>query len=318
MGKPKKKKRKSSKDINLPVDTSSCVIALPLITMKQLILSLGLLLVVLAVSCQKSADTTPVTPTPTPTPTTPAVPTYSFTDSTVWRDEFNYTGKPDPTRWGYDLGASGWGNNELENYTNNLNNARVENGKLIVEAQKTASSYTSARLVTKNKGDWKYGRVVVRAKLPSGRGTWPAIWMLATNQTYGSAYWPDNGEIDIMEHVGFDPNVIHASAHTKAYNFTINTQKTAITTLPTALTEFHDYALEWTPISMKMSIDNTVYFSYLPTSVQWQYWPFDQPFHLLLNLAIGGDWGGQKGVDDSIFPQQMQIDYVRVYGLVTK
>lgn len=286
--------------------------------MKQLVLLMSLVAVALVLGCQSNSGSTP-TPAPTPTPTpTPTVITYSFTDSTVWRDEFSYTGKPDPTRWGYDLGNNGWGNNELENYTSDLTNARVENGKLVIEALKTASGYTSARLVTKKKGDWRYGRVVVRAKLPSGRGTWPAIWMLATNQTYGTAYWPDNGEIDIMEHVGFDPNVIHASSHTKAYNFTINTQKTAITTLPTALTEFHDYVLEWTPESMKIGIDNTMYFTYVPTSIQWQYWPFDQPFHLLLNLAIGGDWGGQQGVDDKIFPQRMEIDYVRVYGLVQK
>lgn len=276
-------------------------------------LILGSLL--MGIGCQKKENFGPM-----PNFDQPAI-TYAFSDSTVWRDEFNYTGKPDPSRWGYDIGGGGWGNNELQYYTNALENARVENGKLIIEARQenySGRSYTSARLVTKNKGDWQYGRLVVRAKLPQGRGTWPAIWMLATNQTYGTDYWPDNGEIDIMEHVGFDPNVIHASAHTKAYYFKINTQKTATTTLPTAFTEFHNYTLEWTPVSMKVLIDGQAYFTFQNPGGGWQQWPFDKPFHLLLNIAVGGDWGGQKGIDNTIFPQRMEVDYVRVYGLIKR
>ncbi len=280
--------------------------------MKTLISCSILSAVLLILGCQS-------TPTYGPAPViTPVGSSYSFSDTPVWQDEFDYTGLPDPARWGYDLGGSGWGNNELQYYTNKAENARVENGKLVIEAREEslgANKYTSARLVTKKKGDWLYGRMVVRAKLPQGRGTWPAIWMLATNQTYGTDYWPDNGEIDIMEHVGFDPTVIHASAHTKAYYFKINTQKTATTTLPNAFTEFHDYILEWTPVELKMSIDQTQYFSFVNPGSGWQGWPFDKSFHLLLNVAVGGDWGGQKGVDAAAFPQRMEVDYVRVYGL---
>ena len=125
---------------------------------------------------------------------------------------------PDSTKWGYDIGGDGWGNNEKQYYTaSRLENARVENGNLIIEARKEkmdSSEYTSARLVTRGKMDWLYGRFEIRAKLPSGRGTWPAIWMLPTKQSYGDNYWPENGEIDIMEHVGFHPGFIHASTHT--------------------------------------------------------------------------------------------------------
>jgi len=147
----------------------------------------------------------------------------------VWSDEFSRDGQPDPSKWSYDVGGHGWGNNELQYYAESrLKNARVENGNLIIEAHKESvqgSQYSSARLVTKGKGEWTYGRIEVRAKLPSGRGTWPAIWMLASQNSYGDGYWPDNGEIDIMEHVGFDPDVIHASVHTLAYNHTIGTQR---------------------------------------------------------------------------------------------
>src|SRR5690349_14056129 len=159
----------------------------------------------------------------------------------VWSDEFNSAGLPDPSKWSYDVGAHGWGNKELQNYTDRRKeNARVENGVLIIEARRDgteAQPYSSARLVSKNKGDWTYGRFEVRAKLPSGRGTWPAIWMLPTQRSYGG--WPKSGEIDIMEHVGFDPDMVHASVHTSAYNHTINTQKTAQIKIPTSRSEFN-------------------------------------------------------------------------------
>jgi beta-glucanase (GH16 family) len=146
----------------------------------------------------------------------------------VWSDEFNYSGLPDRSKWGYDVGGHGWGNKELQYYTERRKeNARVENGHLIIEARRDGSEsneYTSARLVSKGKGDWTYGRFEVRAKLPSGRGTWPAIWMLPSVKSYGGGGWPDNGEIDIMEHVGFDPNVIHGSAHTSLLSFYWNAE----------------------------------------------------------------------------------------------
>ena len=290
--------------------------------MLKVLVSILILPLVLSQAC-KPADTVAATTPPVTTPTTtPASVTYSFGKTPVWQDEFSYTGLPDSTKWGYDLGGSGWGNNELEYYTKALKNAHVENGILSIEAIKeylSGRSYTSARLVTKKKADWLYGRFEIRAKLPQGTGTWPAIWMLATNQTYGNQYWPDNGEIDIMEHVGFDPNVIHGTLHSKAYNFTINTQKTSTVTVPTALNAFHVYAIEWYPDRMKFLVDDVVYLEVAKESNwAWDKWPFDQKFHLLLNVAVGGDWGGQKGVDDTIFPQKMEVDYVRVYPLETK
>lgn len=289
--------------------------------MLKIVLLNLLLCFCLSQACQNAATAPSVTPTPvSPTPVVPTV-TYSFGTTPVWQDEFDNNGLPDSTKWGYDLGGSGWGNNELEYYTKSLKNAHVDNGILSIEALKEAvggRNYTSARLVTKQKGDWLYGRFEIRAKLPQGVGTWPAIWMLATNQTYGTQYWPDNGEIDIMEHVGFDPNVIHGTLHTKAYNFTINTQKTSVITIPTAMSAFHVYAIEWYPDRMKFLIDDSPFYEVVKANNWgWAEWPFDQKFHLLLNLAIGGDWGGQKGVDDSIFPQKMQVDYVRVYPLKT-
>ena len=159
----------------------------------------------------------------------------------VWSDEFDTAGLPDPAKWYYDTGGHGWGNNELQFYTERrLENARVEGGRLIVEARRERwqeRDYTSVRLNTR--AGWTYGRIEVRAKLPSGRGTWPAIWMLPVDWTYGNRGWPDNGEIDIMEHVGFDPDVIHASIHTQAYNHVAGTQKTAKIGVPGARDSFH-------------------------------------------------------------------------------
>lgn len=248
--------------------------------------------------------------------------TYSFDEKPVWADEFDYTGLPDPKRWGYDVGGGGWGNNELEYYTKDqLENARVENGNLIIEARKEdvgGRSYTSARLITKGKGDWTYGRIEVRAQLPRGRGTWPAIWTLASQTSYGANFWPDNGEIDIMEHVGFDPGRIHANVHTKAFNHAIKTNKGNNTLVPDAMDAFHTYRVDWTPTDMTFFVDDKSYFKFENTGAGWQEWPYDKAQHLLLNIAVGGNWGGQQGVDDSVFPQKMLVDYVRVYKLVTK
>ena len=240
----------------------------------------------------------------------------------VWSDEFDYIGLPDSAKWGYDVGATGWGNQELQNYTSHRpENARVQDGRLIIEAQRDGPKnqpYTSARLISKGKGDWTYGRFEVRAKLPSGRGTWPAIWMLPTLKSYGDVSWPDNGEIDIMEHVGFDPDVIHGSAHTRAYYYSIDSQKTATITVPNSRTQFNVYAVEWTPEEIRWYVNGNQYCTFknerlTNQSADYKQWPFDKPFHLILNIAIGGTWGGAQGVDDSIWPQRMEIDYVRVY-----
>jgi beta-glucanase (GH16 family) len=232
----------------------------------------------------------------------------------VWSDEFNYTGLPDPSKWNYDVGGDGWGNHELEYYTKNrAENARVENGNLIIEVRKEkfeGSNYTSARLVTKGKGDWQYGRIEVRAKLPKGLGTWPAIWMLGSTTPLK---WPDDGEIDIMEHVGYDPGKIHATIHCQKYNSMLNNHKTAIIEVPDFADAFHVYSLEWNADSLCIYVDEKKYFTYINERTGSAAWPYSQPMHLLLNIAVGGDWGGQKGIDDTIFPQRMQVDYVRVF-----
>jgi beta-glucanase (GH16 family) len=232
----------------------------------------------------------------------------------VWSDEFDYTGLPDPARWGYDEGGHGWGNNELQYYTRNrTQNARVENGVLIIEALKEAYSgrdYTSARLVSRGKGDWLYGRIEVKAKLPKGRGTWSAIWMLPTDWAYGN--WPSSGEIDIMEHVGYDIQKIYGTAHTEAYNHKLGTQKGGSFTGNDWETGFHVYAVEWDETTINFLVDNQKYYTFVNEG-SWEKWPFDKRFHLILNLAIGGSWGAVQGVDDNIFPTRMEVDYVRVY-----
>ncbi len=242
----------------------------------------------------------------------------------VWSDEFNYTGLPDSTKWNYDTGGHGWGNNELQFYTTRrIQNARVTKGKLIIEARKenwdsNKNKYTSARLVTKEKGDpitigWQYGRINVRAKLPEGLGSWPAIWMLAGTTPLR---WPDDGEIDIMEHVGYDPGKVHASVHCKKYYHSIGTQKTANISVPDFSKKFHVYSAEWNADSIKISVDGKTYFIFTNEHTGYEAWPFDNKMYLLLNVAIGGKWGGQKGIDEKILSLKMEVDYVRVWQRV--
>ena len=231
----------------------------------------------------------------------------------VWSDEFNYTGLPDATKWDYDIGGDGWGNNELQYYTNRSENARGENGNLVIELRKEAysgSSYTSARLVSRQKGDWKYGKIEVRAKLPSGKGTWPAIWMLPTDWAYGG--WPASGEIDIMEHVGYDTQTIFGTVHTNDYNHTLGTQKGSQLTVADCETNFHKYGIIWNADTIQFYVDDNIYYTFRNEGT-WQKWPFDQRFHLLLNIAFGGDWGGAQGIDESISSAKMLVDYVHVY-----
>jgi len=234
----------------------------------------------------------------------------------VWSDEFDQPGAPDATKWGYDLGASnGWGNNELEYYTRDPKNVRIEEGKLVIEAHKDSlegKPFTSCRIVSKGKGDWLYGRVEVKAKLPHTKGTWPAIWMLSSDNSYGD--WPTSGEIDIMEHVGYDPGVIHGTIHTEAYNHIKKTQKEGKVNVPDAQDQFHVYAIEWTKDKMDFIVDDSVYHS-VPRDPKDDYkgWPFDKPFHLIMNVAVGGNWGGKEGVDETGWPQRMEVDYVRIY-----
>lgn len=245
--------------------------------------------------------------------------TWSFGSTPVWADEFDYVGKPDPDKWGYDIGGSGWGNNELQYYTESTQNAYINDGLLAITARHQPTEgkeYSSARLVTKNKGDFLYGRFEVRAKLPTGKGTWPAIWMLPTDRAYGG--WPKSGEIDIMEHVGYDQDRVHVTVHTEAYNHRLGTQKGKNKVVENASTDFHLYRVDWTPDAIRGYIDDEQVFEYLNEGTGPAVWPFDKQFHLLFNIAVGGDWGGAEGVDSEVFPATMQVDYVRVYPLIEK
>lgn len=235
----------------------------------------------------------------------------------IWNEEFDYEGLPDSTKWSYDVDGNlrGWGNNEKQFYTKaQKRNAWVQDGFLTITAHKDSlegKQYTSARLRTKGKGDWLYGRFEIRAKNPTGLGTWPAIWMLPTDWAYGG--WPSSGEIDIMENVGYDPDTIVGSAHTLKYHHSIGTQKNATLFCPDNYTEFHVYALEWEADEYRLYLDKTLFFTFKKEGNNFEVWPFDKPFHLLLNLAIGGHWGGKMGIDNALFPHKFIVDYVRVY-----
>ena len=241
----------------------------------------------------------------------------------VWSDEFDVDGLPDAAKWDHDvsLNSTGWVNHELEYYAAaRPENSRVIGGSLIIEARHEdlalaqfpdwgGQHYTSARLVTRNLASWTYGFVEARARLPCGVGTWPAIWMLSALPVA----WPAGGELDIMEHVGFDPGVIHGTVHTTDYNGKLGNQRSATTVMTDVCSNFHRYQLTWTPTRITVGMDDHNYFQYSNDGSGTAEWPFDNPQFLILNVAVGGDWGGQHGVDDAIFPVSMEIDYVRVY-----
>jgi beta-glucanase (GH16 family) len=239
----------------------------------------------------------------------------------IWSEEFDYKGLPDSTKWSYDVGDGcpklcGWGNNELQYYTEkNLDNARVENGILTIEAHKQtmgSKGYTSARLVGKNKADFKYAKIDIRAKVTGGLGAWSAIWMLPTHNTYGN--WPKSGEIDIMEHVGFERDSIFGTPHTEAFNGMIFTQKSGGIEILDSEDEYYTYTIDWKEDRIDWYVNEHHYHTFHKAKDHFAYWPFDQKFHLILNLAIGGNWGGKHGVDASIWPRTMEIDYIRVYS----
>ncbi len=259
-------------------------------------------------SCSKKDNSTPYVYVATP----PVDLNWSFETTPVWSDEFSTNGTPDATKWTYDLGGGGWGNAELETYTNAPANVNVANGYLNITAMKQNGTYTSARIVSTGSGNLTYGRIEVRAKLPSGRGTWPAIWMLPNDYVYGT--WPASGEVDIMEMVGYDPNNVHFSAHNATYY--AGNSKTSTFNIPTASTDFHLYREDWTPYAVRGYYDNTLVFTYVNDGKGYATWPYDQKFHLLMNIAVGGGWGGAQGVDDTAFPTTMQIDYVRFYKMI--
>lgn len=229
--------------------------------------------------------------------------------SLTWSDEFNTDGTPDPSKWGYDIGTGGggWGNNEQQYYTNRAENASISNGTLKITAKKEAfsgSNYTSARLLTKNKFTTKYGKVEARIKLPAGVGTWPAFWMLGSN--IDAVPWPACGEIDIMEHKGSDENRVYGTLHYPGRSGGNADGLTKV--VPNVTTAFHIYTLEWTANSIKISVDGTVFYTFNNTATT----PFNQPFFILLNFAMGGTFGGP--IDPAFTSAIMEVDYVRVYN----
>lgn len=234
-------------------------------------------------------------------------PTQDATDYTnlVFYDEFNTDGAPDSAKWGYDLGAGGWGNGELQNYTNSPNNAVVQGGNLVITAIKTGSSYTSARLKSENKlnGEFKYGKVEFNAKLPAGAGTWPALWMLGQN--YATNTWPACGEIDIMEQKGYLPNIIYGTVHYTGHSGGggISSQ----TSVSNTATTFHKYKVIWSPQSIRFYVDNVLFHSVINTNSL----PFNSDYFLIMNVAMGGTFGGT--VDPAFNQASMLVDYVRVY-----
>lgn len=237
----------------------------------------------------------------------------------VWNDEFEsgFPSLPDTQKWRYETGGGGWGNQELQYYVPGVLGtdtvALLDKGLLNIvvrmpQQEIEGYKYLSARMNTTQ--SWKYGYFEARMKLPEGRGTWPAFWMLPEN----FKEWPLDGEIDIMEHVGSHPDSIHISTHTKRYNHAIGTQKTAINVIKNVQKEFHVYGLEWTETDIKGYIDGNLYFHFQNDGKNdKETWPFDAPFRIILNQAVGGVFGGQRGVDDSCYPASFQIDYVRVY-----
>lgn len=246
----------------------------------------------------------------------------------LWADEFNEPSL-DTSKWSFDTSRNklGWYNKELEYYSaNRRQNLRLENGHLVIELRKDPQAisklpdwgkqeYSSAKIITKDKAAFNGGFVEVSAKLPCARGTWPAIWMMPQ----GSAPWPDGGEIDILEQVGSQPNVAHATLHTALFNHTRGNGRGAETPVPTACSAFHRYQLAWTPAAITIGVDDRAYMRVRNDQPGGRgAWPFDSPFYLILNLAMGGDWAAAKGIDDAALPQRMDVDYVRVWKMPTQ
>lgn len=238
----------------------------------------------------------------------------------VWSDEFDNGEMPDATKWTYEVGDGcpqlcGFGNNEKQNYTKARHeNVRLMDGKLIIEAHMENwgnSDFTSGKLISNPSGSWKYGKIEVKAKLPEGRGVWPAIWMMPTHKAYGS--WPKSGEIDIMEHVGYMKDSIYGTVHTEAFNHIHGTQKGGQIFKDNLSKQYHVYGIEWEEDKIDFLVDGFSYFTFEKTADRSAEWPFDQEFYLILNVAVGGDWGGKHGIDPDIWPQKMEIDYVRIF-----
>jgi beta-glucanase (GH16 family) len=257
------------------------------------------------------ATTTPEPSTPTPEPSpTPEGEIDGW--NLIWQDEFNGD-TLDLQNWAFDLGANGWGNGELEEYTNSTDNVRVENGNLVIEARKDEAGqygYTSARIKTQDLQDWQYGRIEGRLKLPQGQGIWPAFWMLG-NDINKTTVWPNSGEIDIMEFIGKEPNTIYNTIHGPGYSGAKGIGSHTDLLQGSLQNDFHVYAIEWEPTEIRWYIDDAQTFKVTKDDVPGE-WVFDHPFFIILNVAVGGGWPGYPDASTT-FPQQMLVDYLRVY-----
>ncbi|MDQ6651893.1 MAG: glycoside hydrolase family 16 protein [Acidobacteriota bacterium] len=244
----------------------------------------------------------------------------------VWGDEFDGSSGSavDSSKWSFDIGGNGWGNNELETYTSRTANADLEGGFLVIKALKETftgpdgnpRNYTSARLLTKNKFSQAYGRFEARMKIPYGQGIWPAFWMLGDN--IDTAHWPNCGEIDIMENIGKEPSIVHGTFHGPGYSGANGIGAAyALSNGQKFSDDFHTFAVEWEPNVMRFYVDGLLYKTRTPADLPaGTSWVFDHPFFIILNVAVGGYWPGNPDVT-TVFPQQMLVDYVRVYQRAT-
>lgn len=236
----------------------------------------------------------------------------------VWHDEFDKDGSLDASSWTHEVQGPGWVNNELQTYVkesyDGIKVTEVTGGVLRINCFKHAGKVYSGRVYANVNQGWCYGIVEARIKLPKGKGTWPAFWMMPANNDFGKTPWPLCGEIDIMEEVGYNPNYTSSSVHTKNYNHTIGTQRTAERLTSGAQDEFHVYRLEWTPDAITTYVDGQRLLHFANDGAgNAATWPFNRAFYPILNLAWGGDWGGAQGVDESCLPATMEIDYLRVF-----
>lgn len=256
-------------------------------------------------------------PSAAPNPPATTAPTVDYVP--VWADEFDRPGRPDPTKWNFELGPKRR-NNELGHYTDRVENARVRNGNLVLEARRESyqgSNYTSASLTTRETHPFVYGRVEVRARLPRGRGLWPGIWILGWHNE--KAWWPEVGEIDLVEHVGHEPGSLFFTIHTLERNHQKKNPVQTVLPVQNVHDDYHLYRLDWTPNEVALFYDDReVLRQEKKASDTMAAWPFSNPMYLILNVAVGGDWGGMKGIDDAVFPQRMLIDYVRISKAVPR
>lgn len=271
---------------------------------------------VAAVALGASLATAGAAPPASAAPAVEAGPSAAAPGDIVWQQEFDGPpgAAPDYSVWSHDLGAGGWGNSELQTYTDSRANSALDGqGNLVLTARReTDGSYTSARLQTNDKVELQYGRVEARIQIPRGQGIWPAFWMLGADLP--GVPWPQAGEIDVMENVGFEPHLVHGTVHGPGYSGSGGISGTSMHPQGWSFADtFHTFAVDWRPGSITWSVDGVVYHQVTRESLGGREWVFDKPYFLVLNVAVGGSWPGYPDAS-TVFPQQMKVDYVRVYA----